>query len=73
MDLRDLVSESQPIQALYQRIECIAVFGEDNHLLMFVVRIEQHLAQLFKFRLVPGFVHLARKFTQPGYLRQLVL
>ena len=73
MNLRDLVGEAQPIQALYQRIEGIAVFGEDDHLFLFVIWIEQHLAQLFKFRLVPGFVHLARKLTQPGHLRQFVL
>ena len=73
MYLRDLAGEAQPIQALDQRIEGIAVFGEDNHLFLFVIWIEQHLAQLLKFRLASGFVHLSRKLTQPGHLRQFRL
>ena len=70
VDLRHLADVAEPVEALHQILQGVAVLGEDQPLLLGPLRplrpVLQHLAELRELRLVAVVEHLPRHAAQPG-------
>ena len=59
-----MTGEAEPFESAHQKFRSIAVLGEDDELLVEVLRIAEHLAQLLKFGFLAGVEQALRLVEQ---------
>ena len=64
VDLPDVTREAESFQPSHEIVGRVAVFGEDEPLLIRMTRVFQYFAQLLELRFVAGFEQAARPGTQ---------